>query len=488
MKRFISLLLIVAIMIVPMVGCNSGDEESSEAMSTVEKGNEYLDENGKYKPLHTIVDQEGKEFNIIVRGESFGTYQSEDFTTESELYGDLLNDAVAERNNVVEELYGVTLNVYKSDTINNDVYNDCFSGIGAYDAVMPSLSYLATLAAENFLYDLTTIENFDLDAPWWNKNCTDAYSIENRVYFTTGDITILSMVNTPSILFNKEMIGTYGLDNPYDLVKNKEWTFDKMVEMCKAVSDIKTADGSYSDDNIYGLLTSYSDPANFLWGSGELVTKKDGDDIPYVSLNNERAITIAQKILEEFANADYLIFAEECPDPIWVTSLEIFAEGRCLFRPSAFSATTKLRKQSEIEFGILPKPLMDETQTDYVSYCGGSETAGIGIPTSAPDKEYSAYMIEAYAAQAKNYITHAYYDINLRTKDARDDESEEMLDIIFGSLVYDIGALYDVGGIVAMFRTLTQNGSADIASQFESKIPVAEAELEEIVLAFMDGE
>ena len=145
-----------------------------------------------------------------------------------------------------------------------------------------------------------------------------------------------------------------------------------------------------------------------------------------------------------------------------------------------------MRKVSEIEFGVLPMPIMDDTQTEYFSYCGSGETAGIAIPICAEDPEFSAYMIEAYSAWAKNFITKAYYEVNLRYKDIRDNESEEMLDIIFGNIVYDIGECYNFGGLTSMFSELSKNRSSDIVSNIESRKTEAQTKIDELIDMYAD--
>lgn len=70
----------------------------------------------------------------------------------------------------------------------------------------------------------------------WDKNATEAFSFGNAVYFTTGDITILNKVCTNSILFNKDIIKNNNMEDPYALVREHKWTFDKLVEMAKAAA------------------------------------------------------------------------------------------------------------------------------------------------------------------------------------------------------------------------------------------------------------
>ena len=476
MKKILALLLVLVLSLTVLAACGETEnsESSAAGASDPASGSQaestdpnagWKDAEGNWVPKQPVKDMQERSFTIIVKGGS-GTYQSDDFTTDGTLYGDILNMAVADRNNKVEELYNVKLNVVKSDSINDDITTDLDSSSGDYDAIMPNMSNLSKLASEEKLYDLTQIKDFDVHAPWYDDNATKAFSIANSVYFTTGDLTILSKVNAPSILFNKEMLGVYQLENPYELVRNHEWTFDKMISMGKQVASVMNEDPF---QNTYGMLTSYGDAFVMFGASGELVVDKDADDLPILKIGTEeRSTNIAQKVLSALAEGDdWLIFAQDpaFSQDVWVLSLKIFSEGHALFRPSYFSATAKLRKQSDITFGILPHPLMDETQEKYVSYSGTGETAGIAIPISAKDPEFSAYMIDAYSAWAKNYVTHAYYDVILYQRDARDNESEEMLDIIFSNIVYDMGECFNFGGIKQVFYNLAQNRSTDIVSE-----------------------
>ena len=54
-------------------------------------------------------------------------------------------------------------------------------------------------------------------------------------------------------------------------------------------------------------------------------------------------------------------------------------------------------------------------------------------------------VTEALAYYGKQIVTPAYYDINLIGQSTRDEESADMLDIIFDSLVFDIGYYYQIG-------------------------------------------
>ena len=495
MKKSIAFVLILMLALCTLVACNGSGDESSAAgdiASAASSGSEtsqgsaaqWQDAEGNWKPKQAVVDQGGKTFTVCVRGPAVGTYQSDDFTFGEEssgLYGEILDAAVKERNNKVEETYHVTLVVDRNDNHMQAIRLDIESQTGLYDAIMPTLKELAVLAGEDALYELTAIKDFDVRAPWYDESATEAFSIRSKVYFTTGDITILNKVCAPSILFNKEMIRTYNLENPYDLVRNKEWTFDKFCEMGRAVSDVSSEDVF---QNTYGVLASYADPADFFGAAGEFICVKDENDLPVIRIGKEqRSIRVAQTVLDAYNNGgEWMVSANDRSIFSSMTdSLRIFSQGRVLFRVSGFSAATKLRKSSDVMFGILPMPLFDDTQEDYISYCGSSnDVAGIAIPKTAPDPDFSAYMIDAYSAGAKNLVTKAYVNVNLYQRDAFDNESEEMLDIIFSHLVYDIGECYNFGKLGDVITELAKAKSVDIVSALDSVSGKAEQELNEI--------
>lgn len=494
--KAISFIMLFALML-GFVSCNPKIGDDSTATSKTESGvvseadtsqdpnAKYKDTNGNYVITRETRDWEKRKVRVLVLGEAFATYQSDDFTEGSELYGDTLDEAVQLKNSRVEEKYSVELEVFKSDTINNDILTAFQTQSADYDFVMPSLGSFATMAPQGMFYDLTSLDYFDLEAPWFDKNATNAYSIGGKVFFTTGDITILNKVCTGSVLFNKDMITLNQLDNPYELVEEHKWTFDKLVEMAKDVTVLNVLDDPLSKENQYGMLTASGDILAFFGAAGQKICDKDGDDLPYLTITKQESINVLQKLLNEFSTGNWFFFAEDFPQPIWDTSLNAFLEGELLFRPSAFSATTKIRQRSNMNFGILPMPLWNEEQEEYCSYASSSfAVAGVAIPIHCDDPEFSAYMIEAFSAESKNTITPAYYDINLRRKDAMDTESQAMLDIIFGNIIYDVGEVYNFGSIKNQLSAMMRAGDTAIVSKLDSIKELMQTKIDEVIESY----
>ena len=123
-----------------------------------------------------------------------------------------------------------------------------------------------------------------------------------------------------------------------------------------------------------------------------------------------------------------------------------FENGKALFLIEVMGRVKELRTM-EANFGMLPFPKYDETQENYVS--GIAFSAGLMIiPVTNGALELTGTVVENMAALSRRDLIPAYYEINLMGKQLRDDDSEKMLDIMTGSIQYDLALIYNWGNIV----------------------------------------
>ncbi len=469
----------------------SGDTSSDGSFGTAHGG--YDAEKGiYYVNMPEFKWEEKKEFRILVYDNTVDTtYYSEEIGVDKyETTDQKIEDAVRNRNNEIFEKYGVEIVPVYAGKVHEDLTNDVMTNAGEYDAAMPNLGYCASLAQSNALYDLADdrfADYLDLSMPWWDQNATDSLSIYNRVYFTTGDISIMQKIVSLAMTFNKDMLADTHPDvDIYQLVRDGKWTFDKMVEMSKAVTVDDDGEAGYTYKDTWGLSGAHSDAYLYYLASGERLITKDANDIPEIALGtNEKSVSVGLKVLESMQlRNEWVIHVEDFKDQVpdrWVTSLAIFGEGRSLFRTSAFSAIKKLRAY-DATFGLIPLPKYNEEQESYYTPCQSRMAYGVVIPNSAPDPEFSAYMLEVLACGAKNNLTQAYYELVLKDKDMRDNESEEMLDqYIFNNIVYELGLVYNFGGIGSMFTQLMNGSSTDLVSTLDSNKSAIETAIDEVV-------
>ena len=180
----------------------------------------------------------GELITVLVEGDYRGDYQSLEITAH-ETAPEILNDKVNLRNQLVEDRFGVTIEeitTTSDQTMINLIRNAVMSNSEDYDIVMPYVPDAATLALEDAFYLLNDLEYFDLHNPCWDNNATESLSINNKNYFAIGDVNLLSLACTHAIVFNKDVISTNSLENPYDLVNNGKWTIDKLQELARKVT------------------------------------------------------------------------------------------------------------------------------------------------------------------------------------------------------------------------------------------------------------
>ena len=90
-------------------------------------------------------------------------------------------------------------------------------------------------------------------------------------------------------------------------------------------------------------------------------------------------------------------------------------------------------------------------------------------------------MLDACAAGAKQYVTPAYIEVNLKRKSLRDNDSEAVLEYIFSHIVYDVGRVYNFGDVHTMFFNLARDHSVDVASSLDSIREMIDLEIENVI-------
>lgn len=75
--------------------------------------------------------------------------------------------------------------------------------------------------------------NFNDEA--WDKSVMNAYSYNGKSYATNMQNTLLQQPTC--LLYNRQLVSKYDLEDPYALWKKGQWTWDKFVEVCTDFKD-----------------------------------------------------------------------------------------------------------------------------------------------------------------------------------------------------------------------------------------------------------
>ena len=110
------------------------------------------------------------------------------------------------------------------------------------------------------------------------------------------------------------------------------------------------------------------------------------------------------------------------------------------------------------------------------------------VPVTLQNTEYASIIIEALNAETYKQVVPAYYDVSLKVKAARDDESVKALDLLMASRVFDFGYIYNTGSLCFTIQDLVSANSNKSESMYASKMKAALKEYEKIVEAYLELE
>ena len=404
--------------------------------------------------IRSTVDWEGKEWGILYANDIPGYTEEVEAqaAADSNSSSGVINDAVFERNTLFEEYGNLSFVLIPEShmVITTKLQIEALSNTGDFQFVSQPTSATAGAAASGYLFNYLELD-IDYDQVWWNQETLD-FALEGCVFFMDGPFNIVDDDVTFVMMFNKALQQQYLIENPYDTVKSGKWTLDYFNEV---VQDLSTedGDGKWDEKDTYGFVAPPSIGETFFYGANLKYVQNSRDmETPELYLDKarmERAINTiakARQIVKE-NNSTYIAPAGEEP-----LALEIFMDERALFYVEAASYLRALNGGMEGEYGVLPIPKYDENQEKYTTwrhYIGSTLSMPISIDSKDPYEV--ANVLELYAILSQKYVRPAYYDTMLTTRNVRDEESSEILDIIFENRIYDMAMYFDSLGFANLF-------------------------------------
>ena len=163
----------------------------------------------------------------------------------------------------------------------------------------------------------------------------------------------------------------------------------------------------------------------------------------------------------------------------------MFQEQRALILAEYLGNASQMRSY-EFDFGILPFPKLDDNQERYKTAPQNGYTM-FCTPVTVQNTEKVGAVIEALAAETGKDVLPAFYEIALKTKFARDEESSEMIDIIREGISYNFGTEY--GWCLAgahPWRNMVTDKNKNIVSWLDKNMPRLEKAIAKILSTYED--
>lgn len=429
-----------------LCACADTAEQPSAATNPV-VSQEEMETTPYYLTLEA--DYGGASFRVmgIVR-DGFEQFTNFEIDSEGET-GEVVNDAIYRRNSIVEEKYNVniTCDLCNQDKIVSSVGNLIMSGDDAYELYFIQLRNAGSTVTKGYNLDLYTLPYADYSQPYWNAEVNAALSVGGKLYFTTSDYSLVDKNRTYILIYNRDMAKQYNYSSLEDFIYNGTWTYDKMIGIAVEVSGDTDGNGKMNENDQWGLmLDSNKGVAALNIAMGGHLVMKDENDKPVINVGSEFMSELADKLYLTLNGNDYAIEPYISRFASMKTS-NMFTDGHVLFYTCFPHVLKTCSASSDIDYGVLTFPKYDEAQEKYHTLADPYGSGVFCVPYISGQTEMTGLMIEVLSAGSTETTLKAFYELSCKTKYMYDETSAAMLDLIFSDIVYDLGVMFDWGGI-----------------------------------------
>ena len=486
MKRFLSLALALLILLSSLllaISCDKKDETESESKKSEVKA---YDEDSIFYERSLVSDNlPEKDFGgrtLRIVADSPSEIHIEE---EKRNQGDLILDAKFARNQAVENRFNVNVEMVYTGSItevSDYVSKSVLAGSDEFDLLMGQVMATGGLVIKKLFLNWYDIDHIDFSKPWWYASNSDELTYDGKAPIAISHLNQSAVGGAYCLYFNKNLAASYEMGDLYTTVLDGKWTFDKLYEIVK---DVYVDDGNDKRDenDFYGFAQMQGTHLNsYLWAFDNPIVTKDEEGVPQVSVKTDKINTIVTNVYDFCFNTNGVYF-----DPYKSndgTPNNLFFNKQAIFIMSYLShASSEKMRNFEDDYGILPLPKFDESQTEYKTMVGGHHTC-LAVPKTCKDTDFVGTMVEALSAESWKTVTPTLYEIALKTRYLRDNESKEVMDLIINGSTFDFGSVYDNWkGFAFMLERMMMNANPNFESYYSSQYSTARTHYKSLVKA-----
>ena len=474
-KRILTLLFAALLCTSSLISCGGGEAETEPTEQTAAVETEAETE-FRYKADYLPqVTYDGYTYRIHA--------YEENPAHVDEPSGDIIDDAIYQRNILIEEQYDIAFEQTLVPYTEYEKVNEFMRNAGRAQSDDTDLCYLGfknayNLVLEGFVPASSNLPIIDLSQPWYLHVLNDSLTIDGVTLIAYSALD--THPGGTCVFFNKQLVKNLNLDDPYELVKNGTWTIEKNYQMAEAAISDLNGDGQMTVDDRFGYITEW-DRISLVayYGTGNLLVDVI-DGVPVAS--QKEVLFDAFQLCHSYCQINGFMLDTfkqfGTAESSRIAGSELFKQGNSLF---ICNGTRLLPTMGDMEddYGIVPLPKWSEEQTQYYSMQDGY---GISVPLAcSTDMERVCVIKEAMAAESLNIVRPAYYENALKNRYVRDETSVEMLDIITNGNVADLGQSpwWDI--VRTPWQNTLQQPSPDFASAVAKNMPKCEKAIADLM-------
>lgn len=466
----IAALLLALLTMLTFASCGGGEgvtaDVTTTAVDTAAETQVQEEDNGRLNAKDNLPDDldfNGAEVRVLSRTGDPDTLI--EFVSETAT-GEVVNDAVYDRNLAVQERLNVALTVIRNDsatrhkTLNDIIRKSVTAGSDDYDVLANAIYGAAPLTLEGMHLNLAGLPYIDTEQPWWSTPFIDITEYNGKHYMLTGELSQTMTSGTYAMFFNKNLFAEYFKDEPsiYETVSDGEWTLDRLISYCTPVYEDLNGDGRANEGDRFGHFFTDKETLEcdaFTGGADIRLIEKLPDGSYIYNGTAERTVTFIEKMNKLLFEDNNTCRTPNNDETIMATMLR----RETIFTTWLLTGVNYLRDMDD-DYGIIPIPKLDEGQENYTTFNHDGSTS-FALPATVTNAELSCAFLEASAAETYRTVTPAYFETALKTKYSRDEESSRMLDMIVASSYQDFMYVFgqNLGAPISMLRTIFANST-----------------------------
>ncbi len=458
----IALFLVFLEILILSVGCSTatGSEDSTTPVQTpsAAEETEAAPEEDTYVP-DDLGDADFKGYDFRILSCNFYNKELATYITFDEITGNPVDDVLYASRDNIQNRFNIGIRwIETGDTTagRDEAKKAVVAGDDSYDILIGHDTNTFGLGKDGYLYNLLAVEQFNFDKPWWPKNTVEALRIGGKMYAASSYLSYCGLHWTRVITFNKDITEDLGYSGLYDDVREGKWTLDRLHELTEGASRDLDGNGKLNTKDMIAF-TSGSQTWYCMQEAVDIpVYRHDAEGIPYLDIDIERVTKYVDIMRLLIKGDDYVASGD--------FGIDQFKNGMAIFAYTQVGDAYDTYRISDIRYGFLPTPKLDEAQKDYINCC---TDVPWGIPKNVtPEKlDIVGTVTEAMSCYNYNEVLPAYYEtaIKARTADAPDDT--EMLTIISGTRTISFSYTYQLN-----FNNIVADcveGSGEVASYFQ---------------------
>lgn len=473
-----SLLLILLFAFAVSCGGDSREAESTSA----DVGSEASAAAETAFPDPPEGDYGGAEFRIA-QGDPSQSVR-EKLVVVGELNGDLINDAVFNRNAAAGErtntvIRSVVMKSYSALT------NAVLAGDDFCDTALAMPTDFFNDVGAGMFIDVNVADSIDTSRPWWDQNEVSELEVCGKLFSLVGDITTTDEFHTVCLIYSCNLFEDFGFDPPYSMVGDGSWTLDRFLGLCRAAAADVDGDGAMGQYDRWGFTTESAMMSWMCESFGARSLVRDGEGGFSLNIGDERFRAVIDSVVRLATEKDIVTMAEDGIitnadyESVYYHMEALFAADLALFHSGTFDDLTRMRSY-EADYGIVPLPKFDESQDKYyhsVSWLG----VQLVIPVTVRDIGMTGTVLENMGRESAETLNPLFYEFFMSEKLTRDEESKAMLDIIFSTKYYDLDDFANLSGLNGIIVKIAKSKENTFASDWAAAEPKAAVKLAEFL-------